>query len=390
MTTETSAPASARLLVGIGRPDEVGQHSEYLLDVLAGLAAFGVEVQVAMFGDGALRPLLEEVADVRIVEPLPPRSPAGLVQSLARRISPALADRVHDLRTVEVRRELHPPDGIYLHDPAAVPLLRYVRDGAVPVTAYAHPWAYSIAGLSPLDLERLLARADHFVAAEGTARDDLVAAGVDPARIDVVPIAPTFPPVPVTLGERAAARRDVGLPADALVVAVPPLVDWVDCPDLTLSVAWELERIAGAAAPTVLWYGMPAEGDRRWPVDVDVDRMGVTSVRLVADDLAWEQVAAVASVVVLPVRSSATLPDGAIRTAVELGTPVFCWAGHPLAEEVARWGGEVVPRGDVVGMAELLWATVGETAALRRARSVGFRMGTAEVERVVPVAVPLP
>lgn len=390
MSATLTAPSSSRLLVGVGRPDEVGQHSEYLLDVLAGLTAFGVEVQVVMFGDGALRPLLEEVADVLVLEPRPPRSPGGLFQSLARRISPELADRVHDRRTVEDRRRIRPPDGIYLHDPAAVTLLRYVRDPAVPVTAYAHPWTYSIAGLSPLDLDRLLARTGHFVAADGTVRSDLLAAGVDPARIDVVPSPPPFPPIPLTTATREAARRRAGLAADATVVAVPPLVDWVDCPDLTLSVAWELERLVGGAGPTVLWYGMPADGDRRWPLDVDIDRMGLASVRLIADQLSWEQVAAVASVILLPIRSSLTLPDDAIQAAVELGTPVVCWEGHPLADEVARWGGEVVRRGDVVAMAERLGATVGEPSALRRARSVGFRMGTAAVERVVPVAVPLP
>lgn len=382
---------TTRLLVGVGQADEVGYPREYLLHVLAGLASFGVRVQVAMFGDGPLREVLEEVADVRLLPPLAPRSPGGLAQSVARRASPDLADRVHDLRTVAARSGIEPPDGIHLHGPLAAPLLRYVRDPAVPVTTYAHPLAFSILGLSPLDRDRLLARTERFIAADDTVQGDLVAAGVEPARIDLAPSPPPFPPFPVRAHERTAARLDAGLPAEGMVVAVPPVEDWVDCPDITLSLAWELQRLAGAAAPpTVLWYGMPAEGDRRWPVDFDIDRMGVTSVQLSADLLEWEQLVAVSSVIVLPIRPTVPLPDDAIRMAAEAATPVFCWEGHELAGDIARWGGTVVPRGDVVGMAEGVWAAVEDEAALLRARSVPFRMEAAVVDRVLPVELPLP
>ncbi len=364
---------------------------DYLVELVRGLGAFDVDVQVAMFEDGPLRPLLEEVADVRVLSPLPPRSAGGLLQSAARRVSPGLADRVHDLRAAADRRWIRPPDGIFVHGPLAAPVLRYERS-AVPVTTYCHPWDFSIAGLPPLDLTRLLDRTDRFLVADsdtfgGAVVEDLVAAGVDPASIHTAPDTLEFPP---STSGRAAIRRRIGIGIDDVVVAVPPVADWVDSPDLTLSLVWELERLSGDRRPVVLWYGMPAGGDRRWPIDYDAERMGISSL-LISDDVpSWGEVVAAVDACVLPIRATSALPERAVETAVSRSTPVLCWEGHELAGDVQRLGGAVVPRGDVSAMASRVWSMIEGEEPLRRTPPMEWRPLLDDFERVAPIRIQAP
>lgn len=368
----------------------VNEPRRYLLDLLTGLAAIGVDVQVALFDDGPVRRQLERVADVRRLPDLAHRSPMGLLQSLAGRAGPEAADRVHDRRTAGTRRWLRRPDAIHLHGPLAGSLLRHVRDVDVPVTTYVHPYDFRIGGLPPVELRRVLDRTHRYLVADDTVVGDLVAAGVDPTRIEPAPSPLRFPAPKVTPAERAAARAVLGLEAGAVVVAVPPVADWAAAPDLTLALAWELERLAGAAAPTILWYGMPDAGDDRWPVDYDVDRMGLRSVRLVGDLPGGLDLFDLADLVVLPTRTTGELPDGLAERAAAHTTPLLCWDGHHLAADVDRWAGLVVGRGDVAAMAAAVHELVADPAALRRARERTWSATLAEVERIAPLAVPAP
>jgi hypothetical protein len=387
-----------RLLVGVGRATELDEPRRRLLELLEGVVPLGVEVQVALFSDGPVRRDLEALADVRVLVPPPPRTAGGLVQAAARRISATLADRVHDARTRDDLAWLHPPDGVLVHGPEAAPVLRYVRTPGVPVTTYAHPWDFSVAGLSPLDRDRLVARTDRYVAVDDAVAADLVAAGADPARIAAEHHPYAIPDPPPSWDERARLRADLGVPLDTTVVAVPPVADWVDAPDLTLAVAWEVERLAERAHPgspwpgTVWWYGMPdaGEGEARWAVDFDVDRMGLGNVRLSHADPAWAEVVVVADLVVLPLRSTAVLPDGFAEVAARAACPVLCWQGHPGTPEVDRCGGTVVPSGDVTAMAGSVHAAVTDAATHRQAREATWARAVAHLEPLVPMGVPLP
>jgi len=382
-----------RLLVGVAEAGELNEPRRFLLDHLELLAALGVEVQVAMFGDGPLRSHLEAIADVRVMADLPPRSPAGLVQSLARRVSPDLADRVHDVRASADLDWLKAPDCIHVHGPKAAPVLRYARDPAVPVTTYAHHVDFSIAGLQPLDRERLLSRTDRFFAADPEVAADLVAAGVDrgrigPARGDLQDPAP--PPAPAVA---VAQRREHLFPPGRVVVGVMPVADWLDAPDLTLAVAWEVERLAGEGGkrgPLLYWYGMPGAGEPRWSVEFDIDRMGLESVRLDTARPEWAEVIDLVDLVVLPSRTTGSLPDGFAELAARHARPVACWAGHPDADEVERWGGTVVPLGDVSAMAAHVHRVCATREALHRAKEAAWQTTLADVERLTPLSIILP
>lgn len=378
-----------RLLVGVAEAEELTEPRRYLLDLLEQLGAHDVAIQVAMFDDGPIRRELEKVADVRVFTQPPARSPVGRLQAAARRVSPDLADQVHDVRARADLSWIDSPDGIVIHGPKSAPLLRYVRDPAVPVITYSHHLDFSIAGLSGPDRDRLIARTDRYLVDRDSVAEDLASAGVDPHRIERAPAHPHIPPREADPSRGSTLRARHGISPDAHVVGVPPVADWVDSPDLTLGVSWALERI-GRAGPEVVWVGMPEAGQRRWPVDYDIDRMGLTSVSLVSDPFTWSELVALADVVVLPIRTDMELPADFALQASRQATPILCWEGHDRASEVARWDGTVVRRGDVDGMARRIWHLVADPKALHRARRVLWSRHVAAVERALPVEVPLP
>lgn len=379
-----------RLLVGVAEADELNEPRRFLLERLELLSSLGVDIQVALFDDGPVRRELEAMADVRVVAEPAPRSPGGLVQSLVRRVSQDLADRVHDARTSADLAWLEAPDCIHVHGPKAAPVLRYSRDPEVPVTTYAHHLDFSIAGLQPLDLRRLLDRTDRYFAADDAVAEDLAAAGVERSKIGSIPaelMEPALPPAPSVQAEHRQLRE---LPPDRTVVGVMPVADWLDSPDLTLSLAWELERLAGSDAPIVYWYGMPVAGEPRWSVEFDIDRIGLNCVRLETAEVGWDELVDLTDLIVLPARTTAELPDGFAELAARHARPVACWSGHPEEAEVARWGGVVVDQGDVEAMAGYVHATIVDRGALHRAREAAWQRTLADVEQLTPLSIPLP
>lgn len=381
-----------RLLVGIADTTELNAPRQYLLDVLAGLRDLGVEVDVAAFADGPVLDELGHVATVHRLEPLAHRTAGAAVQTAAGRLSDALAGQVQDVRTRASRALLGgEPDCIHLHGVWAMPVLRLVRSPDVPVTVYVHPWDHGILGLPPRDRRHLVERADRFLVADDSVVAQLLEAGVERSRIEPAPGLEDGLPDPVpSAAARARARAEVGLPAVGSVVAVPPVPDWADMPDLTLGLAWEVARRGGEAAPSVVWWGMPAPDERPWPLDHELDHLGLARVHLVPDELAWDDAVELADLIALPVRSSFTLPGDFAATAARRATPLLCWEGHPQGDELARWGGTVVERADVAAMADRINAAVADPAALRGARMASWRLVTAEVERLVPVGVETP
>jgi hypothetical protein len=396
-------PTRPTVLVGIAADIVVRDPTERpdLFDLLRALDAAQVDVRVALLGDGPLRIALEPLVEVRVLEPLPPRSAGGVAEAAARRLSGGLADRLFDARSKDDLAWLGRPDAIHLRGPFAAPLLRHLRDAEVPVTTYVHPLDHKASGLTPAHLGRLLDRTTRWIvpaaeaalggeAVDGGAVTDLVTVGVARERIVVAPPEIGCAPAVADADERSATRQHLGVADDETVVAVLPVPDWVDCPELTLPMTWELERRLGERAPTVLWTGMPEDGDRRWPIDVDRERMGIRSLRLTPDEAEWTDLVGAADVVVLPLRHPGVLPDDFAAYAADRGRPVLAWASHPRAEEIAATTGTVVPRGDVAAMAEAIGSMVADADALARARRVGWAPHVADLEVLVPLEVPAP
>jgi glycosyltransferase involved in cell wall biosynthesis len=89
-------------------------------------------------------------------------------------------------------------------------------------------------------LERALARRTHHLVAVGErVRDDLLACGIGRAdRYSVIAPGTTLPPLP----DRAAARRSLGLPADAPVVAYVGRVTGIKRPDRLIATARQVRH----------------------------------------------------------------------------------------------------------------------------------------------------
>lgn len=378
-----------RLLVGVGQAREGEEARTYLVELLEGLATMGVSTQVALIGRAKPRREVAAVADVRVMPALRPRSPAGLTEALARRVDTDLAEGIHDLRTRARRRWLQPPDCVHLNGPEAAPLLRYLRGVDVPVTTYVHAHDFNIAGLQPSDRQRLLTRTVRFLVASEEAGDDLVAHGADPSRIELAPAPLIFPAPVVHPSVRAKARSALGLPPDAFIIGAPPVPDWIEGPDLTLALAWELERRRPGTAPLTYWYGMPTDDERRWPIEYDAERMGLSTLRLRGDLPDSLEPFDLFDLVVLPSRSSETAPDLFVTRAAAHGTPVLCWSGHRQADEVRRWTDGVVEQPDVSAMAEHVLRLAEDPAEWKRLRLSGRTTTMAEIERLVPLQVPV-
>ncbi|MCC5952429.1 MAG: hypothetical protein JJU45_10090 [Acidimicrobiia bacterium] len=380
-----------RLLVGIGETAEMTRPRQHLVEFLTSLRALEVQTQVATFADGPVNAALAAVAEVQRMQPLPPRSAPALAQSAIRRVSPAVARKVHDLRVRRRAQWIDRPDAVHLHGALGSPLLDYVRSFDGPVTAFIHPWDFSVAGLPLRERRQFVARTDRFLVADDAVVEPLLAAGADPARIEPAPeLASAVPAPPASSAERRRARTAAGVPADRPVVLMPPVPGWAALPDTTLALAWEVQRLGGPSGALLVWYGMPASGDPEWPLRYDIDHMDLENVQVMEASPTWEEAVDIADVLVLPTAAVEGLPDGFAEVAARQATPLACWEGHPYADDVARWGGTVVAAGDVASMARSVWAMLATERARHRARSAVWSFVTVDAERVAPVRVPLP
>lgn len=374
-----------QVLVGLAQAAEADPARRYACDLVRGLVTVGVDVRVAALRDGPVRVELGQHAPVKVMEDLRPRTPAGLAESALRRVSPALGAVVRSARLADRRRWLGEPQTIHLNSPQAVTLLRYVM-GRNAVTTYVHPDDLAVDALAPVDRDLLVERTDRFLAASPSTADRLVErAGVDPARVVLAPERLTVPAPALPTDVRHSARRAVGLPPTGVVIGAPPVPDWMEAPDLTIAVAWELQRRRGDTAPHLLWFGGPDDERRRWPIEHDLARTGLASVHLANPPEGIDPLALV-DLVVLPSRTSEPVSPGFIDQAVAHGVPVLCWAGDPRAKEVAAWTGSVVASPDVAAMADAVLALVDDGERRRDLAGHGRRLLLGQLELVVPTA----
>jgi hypothetical protein len=378
-------------VVGIAEADDFATRRATLVSLLEGLGALGVQVKIAWLGDGPAPGELTELGEVRTLAPPPSRRSAlGVAGAVARRVGSDLEDTVHDLQSRKDLAWLDDPDALHLSGVRAVRLLHLLRRPTLPVVTWVHPHDFSIAGLSPADRDVLRARTRRFLLADGASGADLLDAGVPADHLERAPATVRFPPTPPTVDERRQRRAATGLPADRAVVAVAPVPDWFEAPDLTVSLAWELRRRRGPDAPHLYWYGMPAHGEARWALDADLARLGLDHVHVVTEVPSTEDLVEFADVVVVPSRPDAPAgtPDAAVLR--DHLVPMLCWHDSSVADEAARWPGPLVPYPEVGPMVDAVLDLVEDTPERRRARNVRWRSLMAEVERFAPLEVPAP
>jgi hypothetical protein len=173
-----------------------------------------------------------------------------------------------------------------------------------------------------------------------------------------------------------------------MVVVVSQPTEWLEPPDLLLPLAWAVETGAGLNPPIVLWVSDTPDAERRWQIDDDIARMGITRLRQTDDALDWVDLLDLADLVVLSRDSTLDLPDGFADLAAHRRLPILCWEGHPRAAELAARGNAVVPWGDISAMAARVVDATTTPEGWARAVEPSWRPLVADVERVTPLRVP--
>lgn len=369
--------AGPQLIVGVAQALEPTGPRRFLFDLLSWLHESGQPARVALLRPVPVRPQLQALADVRLMPDLSLWTPPALIErglELLGRTDEAEA--VRHLRRARRRHWLAGRPAVHLNQPQAVTLLRYLPGPAPFVSLYVHPG--EILGLGDLaapDRQLLHDQVDWYLAADHRTADELVGChGVSPDLISVQsrPVVGVHDaPSPAAVRQ---ARRQAGIPAGAPVVAIPAVPDWVDHPDLTVALAWELRRRRPHDPPHIRWYGGPHDRLRRWPIEHELRRLGLDTVHLDRDrSVADGGLAPVATgdVVVLPTRGPTDLDD--VLLAQSWRRPAVCWSNHPVADEVREWTGGVVEFPDVDGMADLVLDLLDDETRRRRLAELGGR-----------------
>lgn len=316
--------------------------------------------------------------------------PAGL--SLAERAVRVPA-RGFVLRDVARRIEhLGQPELIYVNSvyaAAALPLL----PKSIPVIAHVHELGYSLrlcAHFEPHTVGNMMGRANYYVAASGAVAAALVdELGIDPARIAVchsfIPT-DTAPLSPVAV---SAARAELGLPLDALVVGSVGTVEWNKGPDLFIQVAKRtLETVGKDHNVVFVWVGRPATWGDWWEGQTrhDVERAGLADrVRFVGARRDPAPIMSLFDLFLLPSRSDA-FPLVCLEAAA-LGKPIVCFDAGGMTELLLPEERLVVPYLDVDGMAARVSQLLCSGAERRElGEALGRRVRARHrVEHVAPV-----
>jgi glycosyltransferase involved in cell wall biosynthesis len=205
-------------------------------------------------------------------------TPARLVERGLGRVG--RSDAAERVRAVRDRRRLgdwSTIPAVYVNT-VATSTLRVLAQVPASTTVVVHVHEMEAAlryGIGDDDRRLLVERPQHYVAASVAVADNLVANhGVSRDRIAVHHeiIEPVDPP-----GDRAAARRRLGLPEDAFVVGGSGMTEWRKAPDLFVRIAAELRARTGRPLCFV-WVGGATAGPEWVPLDHEARHLGVDDV----------------------------------------------------------------------------------------------------------------
>lgn len=329
----------------------------YLSHLLDWIAAHDdVELHVVALSDGPVAARLRRVAQVTVVPD--PHAP-GARDALAH-----LADVdlicVHTVATAELLAALPPTDA--------------------PVVTHAHEMAVGLSfHLPPATRSLVLERTDRWIAASAAVADALTATlGVDPDRIEVHH--EMVRPVTAPPEARAALREELGVAEDALLVGCVAVLGWRKGPDLFVSLAEALHRLAPDLDVHLVWIGGAAEDGDLDLFLAERDAAGLTATvhHLPERPDPWSEMAAL-DVFALTAREDA-YPLACLEAA-SLGVPIVCFDAGGMREFVEPGGGAVVPYPDVDRLAA---ATVGLLRDPRARARAGQTVATRVAERHHP------
>lgn len=322
-------PAPVRVLTGALDPSPDLGATTALLRWWTARPAPTPPIEVVAATGGIEQDRVAELAPVRLVHDPAGWSPARTAQRL--RLEPL----ARPLRAVEVRRLLAGTGPVLVAGPGGARLLHWVPAAAGPVVAVLNGRGEGLERLAEVDRALLVARADRWVAGSDRRRQELVAAGVDPATIVEVPDLVDFEGAEAAGPDlvrrvRAELAEAEAIDPDAPLVVGVGAVDWWTVPDAFVRVAWELVRRPEAAGVRVAWLADGATDRMLWPLRHDLDHAGLgEAVRVVRSDRPRWQLLAAADV--LLATRLGDLPPVGLGEAEVIGLPVVGFAASAPA-----------------------------------------------------------
>ena len=180
-----------------------------------------------------------------------------------------------------LRRELsrpRPPDLVYLNTVASGSALSVVSKGT-PVLTHVHELGAELRGFrtsEPDGVAQIVARTRRYIAVSRASAKDLTNVyGIDAKRIDVCYGFTPIPDHPVESGRVAAARAELRIEPDTLVVGSVGTVEWRKGPDLFIQVARRVLETRSNRNIAFLWVGQPLDPDWERAMHHDIASLGL-------------------------------------------------------------------------------------------------------------------
>lgn len=224
---------------------------------------------------GEMEPEFRELGETLLWEP--PMATGGIWQQRLRRVSQHTAR--HQRRVQERLRQLAPAL-IYANTVVSADLALLLKPVLnCPVVCHVHELATVIdAFIGAERFTQLSPQIDCFVAASEAVADNLRSRyQVPTARIRTIhEFVPVLAAADFTLA-RQRVRQELGIPAEAFVVAGAGTIDWRKAPDLFIQVA---QHVVAAAGERVyfIWPGGKLQSEEGRRVRHDVERAGLIGV----------------------------------------------------------------------------------------------------------------
>ena len=167
-------------------------------------------------------------------------------------------------------------DLIYANTMTNGAVLEALASTGVPVITHVHELEYWIRRSGPENLRQVLAHTTAFIAVSQAVRENLIRHhGVPPEKIAVIyEHIRELPPVPAA-DAKAAARRALGIPADALVVGGCGAEHWRKGRDLIPQLLLALQRQNPARPVHFVWIGRPGNEEEEYTLAHDLHGAGV-------------------------------------------------------------------------------------------------------------------
>lgn len=270
-----------------------GELPLFVLRLVRWLGQHDHDVRVLLWRGGPLLAELRTLARVELVDDLNRWWLARLLQVVGLR---AVAARAKGLRLRLSLRRLARGRTVLVVGAEAGRALGYLGGGGTVVTSLpgGRP---SLDALAPADRGVLLARSGGVLVGDEAAAAALAARSEVPE--DRIRVVPPFMPLPAPSASPDGARRRLGIPDDAIVVAGIGTDDWWRAPDPFVVVAWQLCQRRPDLPLHFLWVCADDDEAALWPLRHDVDNAGLADrFHLGTDPPAADDLVAAALVVV--------------------------------------------------------------------------------------------